>query len=214
MRAVFHAFRFFLLGVSLGGILFAGGFLLFASAIRQGADAPLAAQGIVALTGGKARIGQALMLLTQGKAKRLLITGVHPSTRASQLQRLVPEGADFFPCCVDLGRAALDTRGNAAETSAWVTKHGFRSLIVVTSAYHMPRTLIEFAWAMPEVQLISYPVASADFHNADWWSNSSTWRVLIIEYVKYLNTLTQYTGARAAAAAGFGETARSTASAN
>ncbi len=214
MRAVFRAFKFFLFGVGLGGVLFAGGFLLFADAIQQGTGAPRAAQAIVALTGGEARIGQAVNLLAQGKAKRLLITGVHPSTSASQLQRLVPGGGDFFPCCVDLGRAALDTRGNAAETGAWVARHGFRSLIVVTSAYHMPRTLIEFAWAMPEVKLIAHPVISPDFHIENWWSHQATRRLLFVEYVKYLNTLAQYAGARAAAAAGFGGTVRSTASAN
>ncbi|MFQ5625605.1 MAG: YdcF family protein, partial [Methyloligellaceae bacterium] len=160
MRAVIRAFRFLLLGAGLAGVLFAGGFLLFANAIQQDVRMPKVAEGIVALTGGKARIAQAVNLLAQGRAKRLLITGVHPSTRANQLQRLVPRGAEFFPCCVDLGRAALDTRGNAAETSAWVTKHGFSSLIVVTSAYHMPRTLIEFAWAMPEVHLIPHAVTS------------------------------------------------------
>lgn len=212
MRAVFGALRFFLLGVMLGGVLFAAGFALFASAIQQGTGAPRAAQAIVALTGGKARIGQAVNLLAQGKAKRLLISGVHPSTRASQLQRLVPGGADFFPCCVDLGRAAVDTRGNAAETSAWVARHGYRSLIVVTSDYHIPRTLIEFAWAMPEVQLIAHPVSSPDLQIGNWWSHSGTRRVLFVEYMKYLNTLAQYAGSRVVA--GFGGTARSTASAN
>lgn len=214
MRVVLRTLRFFLLGVSLVGVVFAGGFLLFASTIQRDDSVPRAAQAIVALTGGKARIGQAVQLLAQGQAKRLLISGVHPSTSASQLQRLVPRGAEFFPCCVDLGRAAVDTRGNAAESSAWVARHGYSSLIVVTSAYHMPRTLIEFAWAMPQVQLIAHPVISPDLHIGTWWSHSGTRRVLFVEYVKYLNTLIQYAGARVAAAAGFGGTARSTAAAN
>ncbi len=214
MTAAIRVLKFLLLGAGLAGALFAGGFLLFANAIQRDDIALQAADGIVALTGGKARIGQAVNLLAQGQAKRLLITGVNPSTRASQLQRLVPRGDEFFPCCVDLGRAALDTRGNAAETGAWVTRHGFTSLIVVTSAYHMPRTLIEFAWAMPEVQLIPHAVASPGLHIDNWWSHGGTWRLLFFEYVKYLNALTQYAGAHVALRTGFGGTARSTASAN
>jgi len=213
MKAVIRALRFLLFGAGLAGVLFAGGFLLFANAIQRDTRAPQVAEGIVALTGGKTRIAQAVNLLAQGQAKRLLITGVHPSTRASELQRLVPRGAEFFPCCVDLGRAALDTRGNAVETGAWVTKHGFSSLIVVTSAYHMPRALIEFAWVMPEVHLIPHVVTSPRLHIDNWWSRA-TWRLLFFEYVKYLDTLTRYTGAHVAERAGFGRTARSTASAN
>ena len=214
MKVVIRALRFLLLGAGLAGFLFAGGFLLFANAIQRDVRMPQAAEGIVALTGGKARIAQAVNLLAQGQAKRLLITGVHPTTRASQLQRLVPRGAEFFPCCIDLGRAALDTRGNAQETSAWVTRHGFSSLIVVTSAYHMPRALIEFALAMPKVHLIPHAVTSPGLHIGNWWSHRATWRLLFFEYVKYLDTLTRYTGAYVAERAGFGGMARSTASAN
>jgi uncharacterized SAM-binding protein YcdF (DUF218 family) len=115
---------------------------------------------------------------------------------------------------VDLGRAALDTRGNAAETSEWVARHGFSSLIVVTSSYHMPRTLIEYARAMPHVQLIPHAVLSSNFHIDKWWSHDGTWRLLFSEYVKYLNALTQYVSARAAASAGLGGAPASPASAN
>ena len=214
MIAVIRALKLFLLGAVLAGVLFASGFVLFIGSIQRDTRAPQAAEGIVALTGGKARIGKAVELLANGQAKRLLISGVNPSTRARELQRLVPRGAEFFPCCVDLGRAALDTRGNAVETSAWAAKHDFSSLIVVTSAYHMPRTLVEFAWAMPQVQLIPYAVSAPSLRIDRWWTHQGTRRLLFFEYVKYLNTLARYGGARMAAIAGLGETVRSAASAN
>ncbi len=214
MAAFVRTLRYILLGIALAGVLFATGFMLFVNAIERDSSTPQAAEGVVALTGGKDRIGKAFKLLASGQAKRLLITGVNPSTKARELQRLVPGGEEFFPCCVDLGRAALDTRGNASETSEWVARHGFSSLIVVTSSYHMPRTLIEYASAMPQVQLIPHAVLSSNFHIDKWWSHDGTRRLLFSEYVKYLNALTQYVGARAAASAGLGGAPASPASAN
>ncbi|MHA1164499.1 MAG: YdcF family protein [Alphaproteobacteria bacterium] len=196
MTAFVRLFRYAFYVLAIAVTLFAGGFLLFTNAIDRDAGTPQAGEGVVALTGGKDRIGQAFKLLATGQAKRLLISGVHPSTKASQLQRLVPRGMEFFPCCVDLGRAALDTRGNAAETRAWVEKHGFSSLIVVTSSYHMPRTLLEFSGAMPDIQLIPHAVVSPRFHVEKWWSPGPTQRLLFYEYLKYLNALTRYARTR------------------
>ncbi len=214
MAGIVRTLRYLVFGIALAGAVFAAGFLLFVNAIERDSSTPQAAEGVVALTGGKDRIGKAFRLLVTGQAKRLLITGVNPSTKARELQRLVPRGAEFFPCCVDLGRAALDTRGNATETSEWVARHGFSSLIVVTSSYHMPRTLIEYARAMPQVQLIPHAVLSPNFQIDHWWSHKGTRRLLFSEYVKYLNALTQYVGSRAATSAGLGGAKTSSASAN
>ena len=214
MTRFVYIFRYALYVLAVSITLFAGGFLLFANAIVRDSGPPQAAEGVVALTGGKDRIGQAFKVLASGQAKRLLISGVHPSTKASQLQRLVPRGAEFFPCCVDLGRAAMDTRGNAAETRAWVEKHGFSSLIVVTSAYHMPRTLIEFSGAMPDIQLIPHAVVSPRFHIENWWSPGPTQRLLFFEYLKYLNALPRYARARLVGSSGSDSTVRSSAKAN
>ncbi len=214
MAVFVHALRYLLLGVAMGGALFGAGFALFVNAIDRDSSTPQAAEGVVALTGGKDRIGKAFRLLATGQAKRLLITGVNPSTKASELQRLVRGGSEFFPCCVDLGHSALDTRGNAEETGEWVARHGFSSLIVVTSSYHMPRTLIEYARAMPYVRLIPHAVLSPNFHIESWWSHDGTRRLLFTEYVKYLNALTKYVGALAATSAGFGGAPASPASIN
>jgi uncharacterized SAM-binding protein YcdF (DUF218 family) len=115
---------------------------------------------------------------------------------------------------VDLGRAALDTRGNAEETNEWVDKHGFTSLIVVTSSYHMPRTLIEFARTMPHVRLIPHAVASPNFHIEEWWSHGGTRRLLIKEYAKYLNALVRYVGAYLAKIVGLSSAATAPSAAN
>ena len=189
MSTVVRAIRYVLWAAALGVVLLAAGFLFFAQSIERLEIVPEPAEGVVALTGGKDRIGEAFELLVDGKAKRLLITGVNPSTKASELQRLVPHGDQFFPCCVDLGRAALDTRGNATETADWASKHGFRSLIVVTSTYHMPRTLIEFSRAMPGMKLVPFGVVSPNVKVEDWWSHAATRKLLLSEYVKYLNAL-------------------------
>lgn len=214
MRALYRLIKFVLLAAVFLCVFLAGGIFLFVQAIERDAETPQAAEGIVALTGGRERIGQAYKLLANGQAKRLLITGVHEDTRAQDLQRLVPRGEEFFPCCVDLGRAALDTRGNADETSAWVKKHGFSSLIVVTSSYHMPRTLVQFARSMPQVQLIPYPVVTPNFQIERWWAHDGTRRLLVTEYIKYLKALAEFGGARLAQGVGLSAPAGTPAEAN
>jgi uncharacterized SAM-binding protein YcdF (DUF218 family) len=89
-------------------------------------------------------------------------------------------------CCVDLDRSAVSTRGNAAESRRWVYERGFRSLIVVTSNYHMPRALVEFSHAMPDITLIPFAVVGDKWREEPWWTSPSTLRLLFSEYVKYV----------------------------
>jgi uncharacterized SAM-binding protein YcdF (DUF218 family) len=169
------------------------GFILFANSIELGQSREDAkADGIVVLTGGEARIDRAVNLLSEGRAKRLLISGVHPSTTSSQLRRRYPKAGALFQCCIDLDKQALNTTGNAAETQAWAQRLHFNSLIVVTSSYHMPRTLLELRRAMPNVELIPYPVVPRNMNIANWWTDSETTRLLFVEYVKLIPALARY----------------------
>ena len=52
-------------------------------------------------------------------------------------------------CCVDLDYSAINTEGNAIETKRWAHRRGIRSLIVVTSNYHMPRAMAELRASFP-----------------------------------------------------------------
>ena len=94
--------------------------------------------------------------------------------------------AERFKCCVDVGYAAHDTSGNAEETKAWAHAHRFSKLIIVTSSYHMPRSLIELGRAMPAATLVPYPVLSRNFRTEAWWLHGATARLLFSEYVKFL----------------------------
>ncbi len=88
------------------------------------------ADGIVVLTGGQSRIGTGLDLLKAGKAKRLLISGVHPAARRDDLRLAIGGDRQLFNCCVDIDRAALNTVGNAEESAKWVGANTYASLIV------------------------------------------------------------------------------------
>ncbi len=143
------------------------------------------AQGIVALTGGDERLEAAVNLLEDREGQRLLISGVHQATTKAELKKLTHGGARF-DCCADMGYSAENTRGNAQEAANWVQAHRFRSLIVVTARYHMPRSLTEFQAAMPNVKLQGYPVEPQHIDLSGWWHDPRALRVLHSEYVKYL----------------------------
>lgn len=144
------------------------------------------ADGIVVLTGGTSRVADAIELLAEGRGKRLLISGAHPATTIGEIVRLVPTREHFVTCCVDLDPSAVNTVGNATGTRRWVVSRGFRSLIVVTSNYHMPRTMAELARQMPDVTLIPFPVVADKQRAERWWTSPLTTRLLVSEYLKYI----------------------------
>ena len=144
------------------------------------------ADGIVVLTGGTSRVTDALELLASGRGKRLLITGVNPGTTNGEIARQVVNYDRVMACCVDLDYSAQNTLGNAVQARRWALEHRFRSLIVVTSAYHMPRALAELAHQLPDVALIPFPVVSDRLRVEPWWSNGATTRLVLSEYLKYL----------------------------
>lgn len=174
--------------VCLAGLVLAIGFVDFAERVAGAAPpADPRAEGIVVLTGGTARIDGALQLLAEGRAERLLISGVNPMVTRQALASTVGDGLrGVLECCVDLDHQAQDTIGNAAETREWADRRGFSTLIVVTSSYHMPRSMAELALAMPDKRLIGFPVSNPELHLASWWRDPDTFGLLVREYGKYL----------------------------
>lgn len=163
------------------------GFVWFLGKVNLSEDKPSRnADGIVVLTGGSSRVSDAMDLLAGGYGKRLLISGVHPTNGLTDIQRSLPDSQRLLACCVDLDRSAVNTRSNATETRRWAKERGFRSLIVVTSNYHMPRAIVEFSHAMPEVDLVPFAVVGEKWREEPWWTSGAALRLLLSEYAKYV----------------------------
>lgn len=153
------------------------GFAWFLHLVGRPAQLPPHADGIVAFTGGPDRVETALRLLAEGRADKLLLSGIGGGAELSELARLADIDPLPIAARVTLGRNATTTRGNAIETAAWVRADAIHSLLVVTAAYHMPRALAELSRSAPAVDLYLVPVAG---------SRHVPLRLLAEEYVKYL----------------------------
>jgi uncharacterized SAM-binding protein YcdF (DUF218 family) len=179
------------IGVALAATLVAfwlGGFLWFVHLVPgHVADPDSDTDAIVVLTGGSLRVESGLQLLAAGKAKKLFVSGVYHGVDVGDLLRVSRQAPERVECCIVLGHAAESTEGNAAETAAFMRKEGFASLRLVTANYHMPRSLVEFARAMPDVRIIPYPVFPEI--DAGWWRRPQGVALYAEEYTKYLATL-------------------------
>jgi uncharacterized SAM-binding protein YcdF (DUF218 family) len=161
------------------------GFLVFADSVTNMRPTEVAkADAIVVLTGGYQRIEQAIDLLKRGYGKRLLISGVNPQTTAGQIRRATRTSPDIFECCVDIGYSAIDTIGNANETASWIRDKGYRSVLVVTSNYHLARSLLELRRSDPGTQFVGYPVVASDLKTRAWYSEPDAMRTMLLEYGK------------------------------
>lgn len=170
------------------------GLALFGDAIpRAVADPTTRTDAIVVLTGGSERLRTGVRLLAEDRAERLFVTGVHPAVDRDRLLALSGEASgDAAPglaARIDAGHAARDTPGNAEETRVWMRGRGYRSLRLVTSGYHMPRSLLEFGRALPGATVIPHPVFSARLDHDNWWQSPQTAMVVISEFNKYLLAL-------------------------
>jgi uncharacterized SAM-binding protein YcdF (DUF218 family) len=172
---------------ALGAVALAIGFAVFVWRLPSRQIAlDRDADGIVVLTGGTSRVSDALELLANRHGKRLLITGVNSGTTTADIARENPNYRSQLTCCVDLDYSAINTFGNATQARLWANDHGFRSLIVVTSAYHMPRAFAELEHQLPHAALIPFPVLSDRLRIEPWWSNGDTTKVVVSEYFKFL----------------------------
>lgn len=151
------------------------GFLWFAVSL----PAPLEngrTDAIVVPTGGGGRIARGLELLRRDAAAEMLVTGVHEDVKPGEFAAEYKVPPELMECCVTLGFAAIDTRGNARETGAWAAEHHVRSIRLVTSDWHMRRAALELEAVLPEgIAILRDPVRT----------EPSLW-ILILEYHKLL----------------------------
>lgn len=175
----------FLIVLATGFTFWCVGLILFTRMIPSAPfEAIRTTDGIAVFTGGKTRLNVAIELFQQGKARYLLISGVNPD---ATFPEVVDQMVDTSR--VTLGYKALDTVGNAQETAAWALTHNIKTLRLITSNYHMPRSLFELRHLLPGVEIVPYPVVGKSFLKAKWWLDPHALRLVIQEYNKFLFAL-------------------------
>ncbi|WP_208435389.1 YdcF family protein [Bartonella phoceensis] len=180
----FSSIVFFLLTVVL---FFCIGFVIFSEKTErlQPPNTLSKADAIIVLTGGENRIEKGLSLLQKGLGARLLITGVNTTTNLKNLMYSTHITPQLFTCCVDIGYQATNTKGNAEESAAWIKKHHYKTLYIVTHDYHMWRSLRELKYLMPDITFIAYPVKKSG--NESTIQQLNQMRILAFQYIKTIH---------------------------
>ena len=185
----------FFLGVAL---IF--GFVRFADHIPQTAQNDLNFAEIdaaVVYTGGSNRVDLAIDILErifkdidarqaedQRRGFRLFISGAQIASDSAELIRAFFSHRDLR-CCVDLG-FALNTRQNGQETALWANNLSARRILLVTSDYHMHRSLFYARLYYPDAIFIPFLARPSHFSSEDWRLGGLAFKILMIEYAKWI----------------------------
>lgn len=178
--------------ILFGALIWLSGLVWFASQMPQSTvDAATTSDAIVVLTGGSDRLQYGLQLLTRGKAKQLFISGVSKDVTLGDIIRQAAPADQSVLQSMDadtivLGREATNTIGNARETVDWLHAQHYRSILLVTANYHMPRSIAEFSEVAPDIQIIPAPVFPKHFDDIDWWAKEDIRPLLFSEYHKFI----------------------------
>lgn len=173
-------------------LIWGGGLIWFKSRIPQSQEADQKnADAIIVLTGGSERLAEGVSLLQKEKAQKIFVSGVGEGVNVTGLLRgnYLPQSLEAsLGDKIELGYKAGDTKGNAEEAAEWVSANNYKTIFLVTSNYHMPRSLLEFKLSMPEVEIIPHPVFPAHVKLERWWKFPGTRELIILEYNKYIAT--------------------------
>ena len=122
-------------------LLAAWGYAVFTLVLRPTQQAPRHADAVVVLSGDHLRLGTALGLMTRGASRTLVISDgrAHGWHRANRLCR---GGARFRVLC--FRPKPYSTRGEARAVAQLAAAHRWRSVLVVTSTYHVSRARMLF----------------------------------------------------------------------
>lgn len=150
---------------------------------------------IIVLTGDKGRIEKSFELLLDKTAPVLLISGVlknstHDNIIDNNSSRLSNYSIQDLKnhCCIVLDEVAITTETNANESARWMKENHIKSIILVTSDYHMPRSYMQFHKAVDnDIMITPFPVRNQPRLNHLF--SRRFWHYSAIEYIKFGGTI-------------------------
>ena len=158
---------------------------------NESLPARLRSDAIVVLTGGKGRVEHGFRMLAENAAPLMFVSGVGKNVTLQEMVQAHTKPATRQKIyaanhAIILGHAASSTQTNAEEVAAFIRLRPLQSIRLVTSHYHMKRSLLEFRRTLPALEIHADPVISPEFLEEEWWRNPAARRLVLSEYHKYL----------------------------
>jgi uncharacterized SAM-binding protein YcdF (DUF218 family) len=141
---------------------------------------------VVVLSGGLGRVEEGLKLLKAGKGEYLIISGVDKDSDISSIFFL-HDPVDFIDNKrIILEKSSSSTFENARDVKMIVDSRGFKSIILITSAYHIKRAGFTFSRVFTDdVEIFYHTVSTKNFNEEAWWRDSNSTLLLLTEFVKF-----------------------------
>ena len=175
-------FLFFLMLLVLG-LLFSFNFLKFFNNIKNfdTANKELI-EGVAVLTGGKGRIAKGIELFENTPNSYLIISGVDKSIKNIEvLSKELLENNKVF-----IDKKSETTIDNAEEIINWAYKKSITNIKIITSDYHMPRSILILNKKSKNLKFFADPVTSDISVRENLFNNFQLLIFLSEEYLKYL----------------------------
>jgi len=148
---------------------------------------------IVILTGGTNRIKDGFDIINKFDKKskytiKILVSGTGKGFTKLSLQNMLSPDFDLklIKCCVELDAISQNTYSNAKQTLKWSTKNNIKEFILITSNYHMPRSILEFKNKMPNIRILTYPIKPRKHEINNWLNSFETFSLIFYEFCKFI----------------------------
>ena len=146
---------------------------------------------IIAVSGGDttARTQEAIDLYKNGWAPRLIFSGAAqdksgPSNAAVMRQQAIRQ--DVPETAITIEDESETTKENAEKTRDILASEDIHTAIVVTSSYHMKRTILEFRERAPGVEFRAHPTVTDSQWSVWWWLTPYGWWLALSELFKII----------------------------
>ena len=138
--------------------------------------------GIAVLTGGKGRINLGLELFNKSKNLRLIISGVDKKVSDKSI---IPSDIKN-KSNITIDKDSESTYQNAKIINKWASKYKLQNITIITSYYHMPRSMMLMRSLMPTINFYTYPVEKKISNKNSFRENMLYYFFLTEEYIKYV----------------------------
>ena len=159
------------------------GFVVFLKKIHYNqASFNYQTDGIAVLTGGKGRINLGLELFNKNRNLKLIISGVDKKVSDKSI---IPNNLKN-KSSITIDKISESTYENAQIINEWTSKYKLQNVTIITSYYHMPRSMMLIQSFTPTINFYAYPVEKKISNKISFKENILYYFFITEEYVKYL----------------------------